>query len=1161
MRNYEYTLESLSNEISKQFNITKERAKEEVINVAEKYPNLKKSRKVLKKMENLPKYKLPGIGIDIQGKQRENYKIRINGARNKEQLNKMIEFMNILIYLYIETYLYKKPERQILKKKLETLTNIAKRRNKVDDIVKFDTEIKTVKKMIQKDKKRIGFKPEKGQNQWTRCCQNSGKDKRRQPQSFFTNDNESMNKLIKQGYKFNKKSGVYERRVLIKNKKTKKKEQITLSTIRIKQLDEENKNVGNDIYYACNPEDNGEHMYVGFLTRCINPHGQCMPCCFKKDPSVTKNKKKKEFYNKCIQQALGIELKKDSKEVIETSKGEKLYILQDTNKIQEGRFSFLPLYLDFYLNIILNNSKKIKNNYLVTTDSYYFKYGSIQKEYQFLNAISSIFDMNIDDIKNNIIKILENDTNEQIFISLNEGDIKTSFKTIDEYINFIKTSSYLDYQVMYSILSIPNVLTDKKLNILIFDKKVSIIKSELEKDKIKEDYLLICDGVKNLDSLINSDNNTIFILKDGKNYYPIIKVIKKNSNTKDIEEVKIFKYQEEKDNIIYHIKDFYIKNCETSIINNKSKNNAINLYNILNNIKDNNYLPRYQVIDNRNKCKYIITKNNLILPVSPSGSIYNLKIVKSIDNYIKTFDETITLLNELIKKDNTKILLKPKGVYFDKKKDNKYNIIGIYFDLYNSIPIINEYKTKEELQKYNLVIENKSLYDKIDEEILKEDKKKVIDNRITEVNYNKYFIESYQLFRLEFSDYINRKDYIIIRSKIEKIMTNIKLIRKDKLNKIKLLVYRIVDKNLYNLYKKLLGEKSNIDDDLDDEKEYIINRIKNKDNKIQTGGKYDKFIHIINKIPKLIDYEIKNNRNICKIHDNKETCNSNIHCRWAYSECYLSITLPIVIEFINKISEELVSGNLKAFEIMKIGEYFVSDIVDYNKFTNRPNQKIIKSNSNTINKTLKNLFGKDNIPIIGKRKISKTKDKDYEQLNIENPLKNISGLYIQTIIENNLSIIRSYVNGYYWIKNIYYDNENRNLGYYNSIQTDLTNYFKSKIIDWLQNKNNKNDILSNMNKYLDDNNINSFIVKLGSNNELTNGIIELYILNKIHKIPILVINNNNNIIYIFDNGIDNNIKNIDNNKYLYNDKYIKIRFHYIKNNPYPYKIDSIYNKN
>ena len=72
MRNYEFTDIQLINEISKQFNITEERAIEELEKVRSRYPNIRKSRKILKKLENIPKYKPPGIGIDIQGKQREN---------------------------------------------------------------------------------------------------------------------------------------------------------------------------------------------------------------------------------------------------------------------------------------------------------------------------------------------------------------------------------------------------------------------------------------------------------------------------------------------------------------------------------------------------------------------------------------------------------------------------------------------------------------------------------------------------------------------------------------------------------------------------------------------------------------------------------------------------------------------------------------------------------------------------------------------------------------------------------------------------------------------------------------------------------------------------------------------------------------------------------
>ena len=206
LRNYEFNEKLLILEISKQFNITEKQASEKIAEVIEKYPNIKKSRNVQKKFENIPKYKPPGIGIDIQGKSRSNYKMRISGARSNEQLFNIIKFMNILIYLYIETYLYKKPDRQKLKEKLKQLSNIAKRRNKVDDIIEVTETIKTVKQITKLDKERLGYKPEKGQNQWTRNCQNSGDDKKRRPIPYTDKQIEEMLQL---GYQLNTVTGDY----------------------------------------------------------------------------------------------------------------------------------------------------------------------------------------------------------------------------------------------------------------------------------------------------------------------------------------------------------------------------------------------------------------------------------------------------------------------------------------------------------------------------------------------------------------------------------------------------------------------------------------------------------------------------------------------------------------------------------------------------------------------------------------------------------------------------------------------------------------------------------------------------------------------------------------------------------------------------------------
>ncbi len=183
IRNFDFEDDVLGEEISKQFNITIDKAKEEITKVRTKFPTIPKGKKSqFKKSDSLPKFKLDGIGIDIQGKIPEKYKIRISGAREQTQLERIIVFMNILMYLYSETYINKNAEYQEIKNKLKKLTNIAKRRGKVEEIVNYQKEIKTVKQMAQLDKKRLGFTPEEGQNQWTRSCQNSGNDKKRRPQ-------------------------------------------------------------------------------------------------------------------------------------------------------------------------------------------------------------------------------------------------------------------------------------------------------------------------------------------------------------------------------------------------------------------------------------------------------------------------------------------------------------------------------------------------------------------------------------------------------------------------------------------------------------------------------------------------------------------------------------------------------------------------------------------------------------------------------------------------------------------------------------------------------------------------------------------------------------------------------------------------------------------
>lgn len=1173
MKNYEFTEKQLASEISKQFSITTKRAIEEYEKVKNKYPNLKKTRNVLKKMEHLPKHHSPGIDINIQGKQPERYKIRISGIRDKKQMDRILTFMNILMYLYVETYHYKKPTREKLIRKLEQLSFIAERRNKVENVIEYEKETKNVKQMAKSDKQRIGFKPEKGQNQWTRSCQNSGDDKKRRPQQY---NSKNIEELLKRGYAFNKKTGQYEKKVYVKQDG--KKHEVTIKTIKLTEYDNEGNVTGNEIHYACDPQENGEHFYVGFLTRSKNPFGHCMPCCFKKDPMTSQNSNKIEFYKKCLIHE-NVEIAKKGNEIV----GEKLYILQDTNKIQEKRYGFLPKYLDLYFNYWMNRQKKIKQHYLVKTDpGYFFKYGSKQEGNPLLNAIGAIFEITADEIRKKIINMLESDNNEQIFTSLNNGNIKTAFGTRQSYIEFIMTSEFVDFDMINNILSIPNVLSKSGLNIIVFQKNIVVIRKTFEKEKIREDFLITCQDVEDVSGIRNPNKDCIFLVRENKNYYPIVEIIKKDEETKTILVNRWFRYENKTDNIVNHISDFYEKNCIglflDSVVYKNSSLTAKAMTHHLTLLDDKEYRVRYQVIDQRNKCKYLILSNGMIVPVRPSGSIFDIQIVKNMDKYIAPYDLTFKRLVELNKK-NDNITTKPMGVYYESKKGNKIVVVSIMTITHDIVPVLPIEMSIKNLEAEHLVYDKKPLYEKVDKEIVQGRKNFIVDNRIMSVNEEKYYNESYELFRLEFSEFINSSENIRIRAKLEDIMTDEKMTRKEKIDQIKMIIYRLVDKELFDTYKTMMSQSQSISmvEDIDkimDEKTNEELKKLNEEKTEQEGGRRDKFVVISGQMPNLVEYQVNNDRIICGSNETKGKCSVNPHCRWTQAGCLMSITKEMAIKFINMLSEELASNDSKAFEILQIGMFYVSDVVDQTRYTERAGQKIIRSTRSNIGKILNDTFGKEYVPKkIGKRREVKVGETNYQQINANNPLKDLKDIYVQSIIPNNLTLYRAYVDGYYWIKNKYSDLENRNLGYYNPLQTELANYFRSLIIDWLNDPNNIKLIKGPMFKYLEAKKtskdpIRDFIVRMASDLPVfTNCVIELIILSKVNRIPIVVYNEDNDPVMIYVEGLvydyleDKEISK-EYEKYLNEQKknVINLRFSFITSNRIPDVIETIYFK-
>ena len=820
-----------------------------------------------------------------------------------------------------------------------------------------------------------------------------------------------------------------------------------------------------------------------------------------------------------------------------------LYILQDTNKIQENRLGLLPKYLDYYINEMIGNQKKIKNNYLVLSLSgYFFKLGVKYCEYKFLNALTLILDLKIEDIRKMLITALENDKDGNIFTSLNSGNIKSRYVTIENFIDYIRTSKFLSFDQIANLICIPKVILPSGINIIIFSKHQVSIRKTLEKEKLREDFYIECKNLEIINDLTNPNRTNIILLKENDTYYPIIMIKKNDENTKDIIIEKKFKYKSEKNNIINHINYFYESNCQneeiSSILSNEKTITSKYLNKLLIGLEE-KYHPKYQVIDMRNKCKYIITKECFLIPTRPSGSLYNVKIIKNYKKYLHTMNETVDFLTDLYIKSKKLLHIKPIGVYYDNEINGIIEVNSIMTQLNDSVPIIPISVSIDKLKELGLCFKKVSLTDEIDEELEKGNSS--IDERVIKVKTSNYKKESYELFRFELSEYLNLNSNLKLKNKIVKIINDKKIPRNEKIDNIKSLLFEIIDPNLHKLFKTTHNQK---------------------------GGR-DKFIHISQNMPNLSKYSIKNERDLCNNIQEKDSCNNNTHCHWTHSGCHYSLTINLIVEFVGKVSEELAENSLKGHEILQHDNYFVSDIVDYNNYAERPGQKVVKTENKKIKKILKDLFGSENIPIIGKFRNDFRNEKIPRSLNLDNPPLDFDEMLIQNIIPENLTLLRAYVNGYYWVKNKLKDYETRNLGYYNTIQADFANYFRGNIIDWLLDQKNRSEIENSLLHKMEmentiDETIKQFVLTLAkSQNQSTSGFIELYILYKLNKLPIIVTDIDEQLIYLFD--MDNNIlydkynntqiKNYD--EYIKNKNIIHLRYDNIISGTIPEKIEVI----
>jgi hypothetical protein len=1067
-RNYSITDKQVAEYVSVQFNITLEQAKLDIDFVKDKYNYILNEKKSApkKSVNNIPKFKLPGIGIDIQGKSSDNYKIRILGAKSVDQLNDILEFIKILIFIYYQTYIKNKKKYSIIHSRLEGLTKIAKRKGKVNDIINADEDIEVNKKVSILDKKRLGFKPEKGKNQWSRSCQNSGNIIRR-PEIFSMKQEQQ---IIKQGFSFNNKTGFYE-------KKHPSKKSTVLKAVRLYVDGDKNKGIYN--IFTCNPKINGDYVYLGFLSKSDNPNNLCMPCCFKKDYENSDNQEKRDHFQECL-------FNKITENKVDKKIDQNTYILKNSNKGHDNKFTFLPDLLDNILNKLQNNSTHIEKHYLKKTDLYYLKYSIYPSSKYFLYSLSQVLDTTIDVIIECIEKALIRFP--EYFIYINNGNIASRFSSIEDYISFIKNNdNMIEYYEIGELLSIPGVVTTNGINFYIFNtiEMKNNTKSNSDKSNEEEsDFILNIPNIENINEYKNTTRDVIAFINYDIFYHPIYRIEKKTSEMKIN---KILNYKDDKF-AINELQKYFNVIVNNLLISEILFGNILNCKNIITTLEQNNVKIKNQVVDTKYKCMYLVLDNDILLPVVPSGINYNYKYIENSKyNNLPTLSKINSYLSKLEKILQLNYTIRSMTYNSMIKSSEKYCINYVNLDNKLSIPIKNEYYKLGDL--LGLPLEEDLLIDKEDNHDIINLKEKLFKD------------ESYNLFRLEFSYYLTAKENNDIKDLIIKLVRTNDIISDidEKRDIIRKIIFNITNKKLANSFN--INDK-NVKDDM------VLLTKNNGDIK---------------------DYSIKNIREICDIYKTKDICNVENHCIWdsVSGRCKFKITQIYAVDFVNMILEECISDEIKFKELLHEGEYYVSDIFDMKKYSVKPEETIVSTRNININSILSNIFKRD--------------DKKKKFQTNEYPIKRFKGYYLQSVLINNDSPIRAFVNGYFWLNSLIYNIDTRNLGYYSEIQENITKFLKAYIIDFIMVNINESDGSKH------DKVFKKYLLYQGYKNELLDVItsnnsnnlyspIIYYILSFIINIPIIVYDNYMKPIGLYYKGESSNMKYLDNRE-----KYINVK--------------------
>ena len=527
-----------------------------------------------------------------------------------------------------------------------------------------------------------------------------------------------------------------------------------------------------------NYSDDKNHTLVGFLD--INYENKfnysdskirnivCQPCCFvpnkdAKTGELTLDKKYVRNMNFCK----GKMSWNDYLKSVEEETRAENYISTTTSANKSGTYGKLPVLLHNLFNNYTNlynirNENEIQNplftnfkSNLLKSPGFVMK-GMRQSKDVLISIIAEMVEMDNDKVISLIEKQLQ--TNNNLFKSLNGGKLFIRFKTIENYINYLKTDK-VESEWIVDIVSSPKLFKKypNGINLFIFEtteedvilqtyKSIDI----LEYYSPKKDYAFIYQ--------FESGEMEPIILK-----YPTKKMINYIISSTNSNPLFIYNKKHINAQFLLVIKDML--KFIGLWVNNFSQETPINVK-MLEKLKDTNYKPKKQIVDIFNKCIFILTESNKLIPTTPSKFFIDKPYMyitdeSDINKYLLPLKETIAFYNKFsndIDDENfefTKIVL---------DKDNK-KIEGV--ELLNKliIPIAEPIRYNNNIHKKFIVSENK-LYFKINNALYNKTMPKIDIDFLKE----KYDFEIYNRLILEFSYFIdsNELQHAIIKELIIK---------------------------------------------------------------------------------------------------------------------------------------------------------------------------------------------------------------------------------------------------------------------------------------------------------------------------------------------------------------------------------------------------------